>query len=55
MKFRLGPFPSLQNLFGFGLPEIVLALVNLKCTSRLGLSSLALANMITETLRLFSM
>jgi hypothetical protein len=25
MKFRLGHFPSLQNLFGLGLPEIVLA------------------------------
>ena len=30
-------------------------IVNLKCTSRLGLASLALTNVITETLRFFSM
>ena len=45
MKFRLGHFTSLQILFGFG------TIVNLRYTSRLGLSSLALTNMITNMMQ----
>lgn len=48
MKFRLGHFTSLQILFGFG------TIVNLRYTSRLGLSSLALTNMITNMMQVNS-
>ena len=48
MKFRLGHFTRLQILFGFG------TIVNLRYTSRLGLSSLALTNMITNMMQVNS-
>ena len=48
IKFRLGHFTRLQILFGFG------TILNLRYTSRLGLSSLALTNMITNMMQVNS-